>query len=426
MLGGIRKGSFGWYGSGKQHDGCYHRSMLGRPFTLASSLAAGVLVTGCVTLAPDGPNASSDVIFVGPVEFAATPEPTSMYGYKFSSLAKIDPQDIPRDGSANQTLSLFGREDLIADISGDYKSTSCVPLNRSIDLWPLIEEQARKTSVVIVNESHERSEHRGFTTELARRLRAQGYDTLALETLSNPPSDIPTEFQPPFLKQPTLSYFDDADGHYLSEAGFGRMGRLAKEMGYQLLAYEALNDPETYALPQGEQIARREEEQARNITAFLKENPRAKLIVHVGYSHAGEVPMPDGTKWMAARLKEMSGIDPLTISQTTCRGGSDTIQVAMLPASEPHGRFDFIIDHPTARFQAHRPEWRKRAGDQQVPVAEALLPKEGWRVIEARPVGEPNTSVPMDRVAVRPGEPVALLLPPGRYTLRAIDVDVGQ
>lgn len=413
-------------GSGKQGNGWYRHSMLGRPLTFVSALAAGFLVSGCATIAPDGPNASSDVTFVGPVEFASIPELTFDYGYKYGSLAKIDPLDIPSDGSANQTLSLFGREDIIADISKDYRPTSCVPLSRSIGLWSSIEEQARQTSIVIVNESHERSEHRGFTAELASRLRLLGYDTLALEALSNPPANIPTDYQPLFLKQPTLPYFDDADGHYLSEAGFGRLGRLAKKLGYQLLAYEALNDPKTYALPRIEQITRREEEQARNIAAFLERNPRAKLIVHVGYSHAGEVPMPDGTKWMAARLKEMSGIDPLTISQTTCRGGSATIQAAMLPVSEPRGRFDLIVDHPTARFQGHRPEWRKRAGDQLVPVAVALLPRKGWRVIEARPVGEPNTSVPMDRVAIRPGEAAALMLPPGRYTLRAVDVEAGQ
>jgi hypothetical protein len=37
-------------------------------------------------------------------------------------------------------------------------------------------------------------------------------------------------------------------------------------------------------------------------------------------------------------------------------------------------------------------------------------------------VGEPALSVPMDRIAIRPGEDIALLLPPGRYALRAIDV----
>ena len=46
----------------------------------------------------------------------------------------------------------------------------------------------------------------------------------------------------------------------------------------------------------------------------------------------------------------------------------------------------------------------------------------GWRVIEARPLGEPVASVPMDRVAIRPGEDIALMLPPGRYRLRVIDV----
>ena len=45
-------------------------------------------------------------------------------------------------------------------------------------------------------------------------------------------------------------------------------------------------------------------------------------------------------------------------------------------------------------------------------------------MIEARPVGEPAASVPLDRVAIHAGEDMALMLPPGRYALRAVDVAV--
>lgn len=125
---------------------------------------------------------------------------------------------------------------------------------------------------------------------------------------------------------------------------------------------------------------------------------------------------------MAARLKEKTRINPLTISQTTCRGGSETMRLATLPSDQPAGTFDLIIDHPTERFTRGRPDWRKMAGDRIITIPRKLQPAKGWRVIEARPLGEPDTSVPIDRVAIRPGEDIGLLLPPGRYHVRAIDV----
>lgn len=323
----------------------------------------------------------------------------------------------------SQTLSLFGREALIATTSSDYKPNHCAPLVTAGDVFTEIENRARETSVVIVNESHERSEHRDFIAMVARRLQPLGYDTLAIETLSNPAPRTPEQYLPTFLKQPDLAYLVDEDGFYISEAGFGRLGRIAKTLGYRLIPYEPNeNDGQNQPKPRAEQIALREEGQARNLDSFLKNHPNAKLLIYVGYSHAAEVPRADGTRWMAARLKEKTGIDPLTISQTSCRGAGDKVRLSALPADEPVGTFDLIVDHPTARFERGRPEWRKLAGDRAVSIPKELRPVAGWRVIEARPVEEPDTSVPMDRVAIRPGEDVALLLPPGRYRLRAIDV----
>jgi hypothetical protein len=363
------------------------------------------------------------VSLIKPFEVVHADKLPSGMDFKMASLAEIDPNHPVSPDSDTQTLSLFGREDLIVASSDDYKSTGCTPLPSSTPVIDEIVRRARQTSIVIINESHERSLHRGFSAELARRLRPLGYDTLALETLSNPPADVPQQYLPRFITQPDLPYLEDNDGHYLSEAGFGRLGRQAKALGYGLLRYEDnTHNDRSKPVSQDQQIALREEAQATNLASFLKTRPTAKLLIHVGYTHATEVPRADGSKWMAARLKEKTGIDPLTISQTTCHGGSDTVRLSALPSELPAGTFDLIIDHPSERFTRGRPVWRKTAGDQVVGVPRTLRSAKGWRVIEARPVGEPATSVPVDRVAIRPGEDIALMLPPGRYHLRIIDV----
>lgn len=365
-----------------------------------------------------------DIIFVGPVKRVPASSLPKMSS-RIAQLAVIDPKHPLGDGSSGQTLSLFGREDLIAATSRDYQANGCAPLEGGHDVLREIERRARQTSIVIVTESHERSEHRGFITKVATRLRPLGYDTLALETLSPSLPGTPLKYLPPFVRQPTLPYFEDGDGHYLSEAGYGRLGRRAKALGYHLLAYEFIDEQQAVDSTMEQRTATREEGQARNLAAFVHDHPGAKLLIHVGYSHAAEVPRPDGTRWMAARLKEKTGIDPLTISQTVCRGGGGAARLSSPPTDEPPGTFDLIVDHPAARFIQSRPEWRQRAGDRPVSIPRALYPASGWRIVEARRLGEPVASVPMDRVAIRAGEDVALMLPPGRYQLRIVDVGPG-
>jgi len=391
-----------------------------RSAPLARLILAVVAVGGGVGAAAR--SGAGGVTLVPPFAvIAASDAPLGMKN-KLDDLAHIDPAH-PLSGEMGvQTLSLFGREDLIAATSDHYLPHRCAALPGAGDVFEAIVQRARATRIVIVNESHERSEHRGFTADLAARLRPLGYDTLAMETLMNSQAGVPEQYRPPFVTQPQLPYLSDEDGHYLSEAGFGRLGRRAKALGYRLLAYELSDYSGDEKLTQEQRIAKREEAQASSLAAFVRAHPTAKLLVHVGYSHAGEVPTASGEQWMAARLKAKTGIDPLTISQTTCRGSGEAMRLVALPADEPRGTFDLVVDHPTARFVRGRPAWRQRSGDRVVAIPAALRPRGGWRVIEARPVGEPATSVPIDRVAVRESDAVALMLPPGRYAERAIVV----
>lgn len=367
------------------------------------------------------PQQARNVRFVGPVERVAATSLTELSS-SLEQLAAIDASNPPSGGDTGQTLSLFGREDLIAATSTYYKPNGCAPSMTTSHVLAEIERRARQTSIVIVTESHERSEHRGFSTALATRLRPLGYDTLALEALSPSMSDTPARYLPSFVRHPALKYFEDGDGHYLSEAGYGRFGRRAKELGYHLLAYEFIDEHPAADATVEQRIAAREEGEARNLAAYVHDHPGAKLLIHVGYSHAAEVPSADGTRWMAARLKEKTGIDPLTISQTACSGGGGAVRLSALPIDEPPGTFDLVVDHPDARFVRGRPVWRQQAGDRAVRIPQRLYPTRGWRVVEARPVYEPAASVPMDRVAIRAGDDVVLMLPPGRYRLRVIDV----
>ena len=355
-----------------------------------------------------------------PVVLTVQPEPVPVASTDsdiwYSLLPNIDTAAIATTpgGTDAQVLSMIGREDLVAR-SGywEYEERSC-DLASDTDVMVEIARRARETSIVIVNESHVRSSHRGFIAELATTLRPLGYEVFAAESFANGPG--PND---PMTSRPDESYFRLGDGAYNNEPAFGRLGRRLKGLGFELVAYE--DSANRNELEPADRINARDEAQAMNLMeAVFADRPDAKVIVHVGYGHAREWPSVEegGTVMLAARLKAKTGVDPLTIDQTLCRHADGLRRL-----TEPGRAFDLSVSHPPERFVRGRPSWRLDAGDILTAVPADLVPAEGWHVIEARPVGEPTHSVPMDRVAIRPGEAnVALMLPPGAYTVRAIDL----
>jgi hypothetical protein len=326
-------------------------------------------------------------------------------------------------GPADQQWSLLGREDRgAASEPGEYRAVPCAPampgaLGRE-DLIAAIAEGAADHRVVIINESHSVTRHRDTIRQLLAALRPLGYSVYAAETFNNSeqgPDPVETTADFPF---PHIM-----DGFYTFEPVFGRTVREAKRLDFRLAAYEQTTEQETSEGANIEaRIAARETAQASNLAAILSEmGPDEKLVVHVGYSHASEVPVaPNDRLWMAARLKALTGIDPLTVSQTLCRSADDEPFLAQLPPDQPTGLVDLVVSQPVTRFARSRPKWRRESGDIEVELPPELRNRSGPLIVEAFRTGEPFEAIPMDRIYLEPEEDIPLLLPPGDYTVRAI------
>ena len=324
-------------------------------------------------------------------------------------------------GVTQQDWSRLGREDRAAQVPGDreYAARACPArsgaiLGRDAVLDAIVDEAAR-ARVLIVNESHHLTRHREISRLLAERLRPLGYTVFAAETFNNT-NDGPD----PVESLRDVAYPHRDIGWYTNEPVFGRLLREVKARGYRLAAYEQVHGTsDDDNLDRAARIAAREQAQAENLAAILAGmSPEERLFVHVGYGHADESTHEDGSRWMAARLHERTGIDPLTIGQTICRGGADDFRLLPMPRVE-NAPFDYALDHPIDGFRHGRAAWRFDDA-QAVAIPEPFASTSEALVIEAFREGEPFDAVPEDRVYVEPGEDVRLALPAGRYTVRAV------
>lgn len=294
---------------------------------------------------------------------------------------------------------------------------------------------ARDRQIVMINEAHHVQRHRAFSLLVARALRRIGFDTFAAEAFA---PDAPR-----LLKggAPTAEA-----GEFLRDPFFGDLARQVVKIGYRPVAYEIEKAPEgddIYAV-----VNSRDQMEAENLVArVLKENPKARILIHCGFSHVTKTwdRVKDGRElaWLAARLKRLTGIDPLTVDQVGGTEGSD------LDHSSPEYRFavekgwlnrplafrrpqgdygaygpwrgkvDLQVFHPPTRMVHGRPDWTAMGGYRSPrPVDPKLVPTQGSVLLQAFLASEPADAIPMDQVVLRAGtEAPALMLPRGKFRL---------
>ena len=161
-----------------------------------------------------------------------------------------------------------------------------------------IPKLARDYRIVMLNEAHNIPLTRSLTVQLLGKLRQQGFNYFAAETLYE--SDTALQ---------SRGYPIDASGFYTREPVYAEMVRTALKLGFKVIAYEATSDA-------GSSDAR-EAEQARNIDEqVFKSSPDARLVVNAGYGHIVKSGAYLNGASMAEHLYKLTHIPMLSIEQT--------------------------------------------------------------------------------------------------------------
>jgi hypothetical protein len=307
------------------------------------------------------------------------------------------------------------------------------------DALKAILKESKGRQIVILNEEHNSTQCRAFNLEVARALRKEGFKTMGIETLS-----------PQLPDSVKAGYPLRSIGYYTKDAFFNDFVRQSMSIGFKLVEYETRNGGGTGDM--FDRINNRETEQATHlIDQVLKEDPKARLVLFVGYSHATENWQKiDGDKelgWLAARLKRMTGIDPLTIDQTAMSERASAAYESMsyrfahakgwltkptmfrakdgkwFTGSSYENIVDMQVFHPRSIMRQGRAHWMRIGGYRKdIAMNPSWLPATGEVLIQAFVATEGKEAVPMDQVIVRAGQPApVLLLPKGKYRIESQD-----
>jgi hypothetical protein len=292
---------------------------------------------------------------------------------------------------------------------------------RFVDAATAIAAMAKDRRAVFINENHGSPITRLLPLELLPKLRAQGFQYLALETLNRGEASNAygcVDLVDRDLCQRGYALDNVRTGIYSHDPVYGVLIRRALSLGFRLVAYDVFDAVDDQARDAGE---------ARNLANVYKNDPSAKMMVVAGEDHVAKV---DAN--MAAVFKRITQIDPLSIDQTALLGldpllwgphadvPRDRASVVFMgngALSTRPGAMDVSVYRPAFFSDRERAGWLTLGGlrvPMPIPHACHTYPC----LLTARRNGEP-ASVPEDRLYLdKPGKAL-LYLAPGRYALSA-------
>ncbi|MEZ5945261.1 MAG: hypothetical protein R3C13_09035 [Hyphomonas sp.] len=310
--------------------------------------------------------------------------------------------DARRSAPFAAMLAQMGREDLI-EPEETAALTRCG--QRWVDPALVLRETARSYQAVIVADDPGTPAHHAFLAQLVEELAPMGFSVFA-----------PDGFGLSGQAQADAALPLLSDGLPLREPMAGRLVRRAKAAGLRVVSFEptATQALQVARLPMAEQGGMDAEIRADNLyVQVFQQHPDARVIV--------QTRSPAAAVALAGRLRDRAGIKALSVVQADCAGRPGA-SVAMRPFGGVAGLVeapDFLVGHPAEPWKRGRPDWRRRAGDVAVDMPDAFQTSRLPLIVEARRVGEPAGTVPEDRLLLRPGEVLPLMLPPGDYRLEA-------
>jgi hypothetical protein len=287
------------------------------------------------------------------------------------------------------------------------------------DAVSYIAGKAKDERIIIINEAHQQPLHRVFTESILQSLYDNGFRYFGVETL---------DYHDSLLNERKYPVFKS--GSYSVEPQYGNLIRKALEIGFYVFPYESKihGDPR-----------QREIEQANNIKSILIKDTAAKILIHCGWGHVIESYYNLSTEYvMAGRLKECTGIDPMTIDQTklTESGSPDfddpyfkqtdlDYDAVFVDSSGQtfngdrwYKKVDMLVFHPGTKWVYGRPDWVFDNNKTPVPIVAKIKLKFPCLVFAYKYNEDLNTAVPVDVIEIRSGnEDKCLALYKGNYTI---------
>ncbi len=286
-------------------------------------------------------------------------------------------------------------------------------------------------SIVIVSEAHQKPQHRIFTRRILRSLYDNGFRYFGLEALTSN-FDHPSFVLDSLLLDRKYPLDSPLTGRYAMEPMMGQLIREALDIGFVVFGYDKFGGD-----------TERDLAQAMNIKKMMDQHLGEKFLIHCGWYHAIESNYPkrrDG-RYMAHHLKQMTGMDPITVYQDVLSekylytespvysqlDGDMGIVVRKNDGSPLQlvDHFDLLVFHPRTSFQYGRPSY--------------LLSNPGWTTvelsldeydltfpvrIEATLQSEEIEATPLDRMEqLSRYQNLRLVLPAGDYHISVIDVE---
>lgn len=304
----------------------------------------------------------------------------------------------------------------------------------AIDYLTAVADTAR---VIMVNERHHAGSDRLLTLELLPILWEKGFRYFAAETFTYRDAELNER-----------AYPVEQTGVYTREPVFAAVVREALRLGYVVVPYESTkeqNAVEDDLTPQ----QRRDLAQAQNLhRAIFEADSTAKVLIHAGYSHILE---REDARWhpMALYLRELTGIDPVTVDQTVLSERSDeAYEAPAYRASIAAGLLDrrptILLDSdnqvylpadlavdiqvltPRTTYTNGRADWMYLGGRREKLAVDVPECSERWCFVEARVAGEPPEAIALDWTEVKEGNRAWLFVPPNEDVVVHVFSETGE
>jgi hypothetical protein len=284
---------------------------------------------------------------------------------------------------------------------------------------------ATQQRLVLIMEAHTVTEHRAWIDQTLGFFRTAGFTHYFAETIAESDSTLKAR-----------GYPTSRTGSYTLDPRFGNLVRTALRLDFQVGGYDLVV----------RDFDRREEYQAARLAERFASRPEIRMVVHAGHGHIFKHEVRNVGRYMAARLWEMTGVEPFTIWQLSNtlpnevyrslirQIGPITEPVVLMPPprhvtetlfpdSSVHPAVDAIVVHPP-RIGKEPTDRRGAFTDQMTRVPGVWLGNLWPVVIAAIPDGEPDNAISLDQIMLRRGETdFELWLPHSGCSIRVWSLD---